>query len=112
MKEIDTERIKNMTSQMIGYENFKKEKVMKRMKMRKVAYVFLGAVTLCMGTLTVDAMTNNAISDTVKNMFSIKANIDGKENNASCIKQDDGSFSCTVDGENGSFDIMTSENND
>ena len=112
MKEIDTERIKNMTSQMIGYENFKKEKVMKRMKMRKVAYVFLGAVTLCMGTLTVDAMTNNAISNTVKDIFSINFDVDGDEKNASCIKQDDGTFTCTVDGENGSFDIMTSENND
>lgn len=40
MRQIDTERIKNMTSQMIGYENYKKEKVIKRMKMRKVAYVF------------------------------------------------------------------------
>lgn len=109
MKEIDTERIKNMTSQMIGYENFKKEKVMKRMKMRKVAYVFLGAVTLCMGTLTVDAMTNNAISNTVKDMFSIKTNIDGKENNASCVKNTDGSFTCTVDGEENSFDIITNK---
>ena len=110
MKGIDTERIKNMTNQMIGYENYKKEKVMKRMKMRKVAYIFLGAITLCMGTLTVDALTNNAISNTVKDMFLIRTNIDGKENNASCIKQDDGTFTCTVDGENGSFDIVTSKN--
>ncbi len=85
---------------------------MKRMKMRKVAYVFLGAVTLCMGTLTVDAMTNNAISNTVKDIFSINFNVDGEEKNASCIKQDDGTFTCTVDGENGSFDIMTSEDDD
>ena len=88
MKEIDTERIKNMTSQMIGYENFKKEKVMKRMKM------------------------NNAISNTVKDIFSINFNVDGEEKNASCIKLDDGTFTCTVDGKNGSFDIMTSENDD
>ncbi len=112
MKQIDTGRIKNMTSQMIGYENYKKEKVMKKMKMRKVAYVFLGAVTLCVGTLTVDAMTDNAISSTVKDIFSINFDVDGEEKNASCIKQDDGTFSCTVDGENGSFDIMTSKNND
>lgn len=85
---------------------------MKRMKMRKVAYVFLGAITLSMGTLTVDAMTNNAISNTVKDIFSINFNVDGEEKNASCIKQEDGTFSCTVEGENGSFDIMTSENND
>ena len=112
MREIDTKHIKDMTSQMIGYENFKKEKVMKKMKMRKVAYVFLGAITLCMGTLTVDAMTNNAISNTVKDIFSINFNVDGEEKNASCIKLDDGTFTCTVDGENGSFDIMTSENDD
>ena len=112
MKQIDTERIKNMTSQMIGYDNYKKEKVMKKMKMRKVAYVFLGAVTLCVGTLTVDAMTDNAISSIVKDIFSINFEVDGEEKNASCIKQDDGTFSCTVDGENGSFDIMTNEDND
>ena len=111
MNKIDTERIKNMTNQMIGYENYKKEKVMKKKKMKKIAYVFLSAITLCMGTLTVDALTNNAISDTVKDMFSIRTNIDGKENNASCIKQDDGTFTCTVDGENESFDIMINENN-
>ena len=60
-----------------------------------------------MGTLTVDAMTNNAISNTVKDIFSINFNVDGEEKNASCIKLDDGTFTCTVDGENGSFDIMT-----
>lgn len=112
MNKIDTDRIKNMTSQMIGYENFKKEKVMKKMRIRKFIYVFLGAITLCIGTLTVDAMTNNAISDTIKNIFSINFDIDGEERNANCIKQDDGTFMCTVDGENGSFDIITSKNNE
>ena len=38
-----------------------------------------------MGTLTVDAMTNNAISNTVKDIFSINFNVDGEEKNASCI---------------------------
>lgn len=32
-----------------------------------------------MGTLTVDAMTNNAISNTVKDIFSINFNVDGEE---------------------------------
>lgn len=105
MNKIDTKNIKNMTSQMIGYENFKKERVMKKNKMRKFVYVFLGAITLCVGTLTVDAMTNNAISNTVKNIFSINLDIGGEERNASCIKQEDGTFTCTVDGENGSFKI-------
>ena len=108
MREIDTERIKNMTSQMIGYENYKKEKVMKRMKMRKVAYVFLGAITLCMGTLTVDAMTNNAISNTVKDIFSINFNVDGEEKNASCIKNENGIITCTIEGDETTFDIKTS----
>ena len=108
MKQIDTEHIKNMTNQIIGYENYKKEKFMKRNNMKKVFYVFLGAITLCMGTLTVDAMTNNAISDVVKEIFSVKTSIDGKENNASCIKNTDGSFTCTVDGENNKFSIETS----
>lgn len=109
MRKIDTEHIKNMTNQIIGFENYKKEKIMKKNNMKKFAFVFLGAVTLCMGTLTVDAMTNNAISNTVKDMFSIKTNIDGKENNASCVKNTDGSFTCTVDGEENSFDIITNK---
>ncbi len=107
MNKIDTEHIKIMTNQIIGFENYKKEKIMKKNNMLKVVYVFLGAITLCVGTLTVDAMTNNAISDTVKEMFSVKANIDGKENNASCIKNTDGSFTCTVEGEEDNFNIKT-----
>ncbi len=109
MNKIDTEHIKNMTNQIIGFENYKKEKIMKKNNMIKVAYVFLGAITLCMGTLTVDAITNNAISNPVKEMFSIKTNVDGKENNASCIKNADGSFTCTVEGEEESFNIRTNE---
>lgn len=109
MNKIDTEHIKNMTNQIIGFENYNKEKIMKKNNMIKVVYVFLGAITLCMGTLTVDAMTNNAISDTLKEVFSIKTNIDGKENNASCIKNTDGSFTCTVEGEEDNFNIKTNE---
>ncbi len=109
MNKIDTEHIKNMTNQIIGFENYKKEKIMKKNNMKKIAYVFLGAIALCIGTLTVDAMTNSAISDTVKDMFSIKTNIDGKENNASCIKNTDGSFTCTVEGEEDNFNIKTNE---
>lgn len=109
MRKIDTEQIKTMTNQIIGFENYKKEKIMKKNNMKKFAFVFLGAVTLCMGTLTVDAMTNNAISNTVKDIFSIKTNIDGKENNASCVKNTDGSFTCTVEEEDNNFNITTNK---
>lgn len=113
---IDTNHIKSLTSQMIGYENFKKEKVIKKMKMRKVLYVFLGALTLSMGTLSVDALTDNAISNTLKEMFSIDFNVDGEEKNASCIKKENGIITCTIDGDGTSiekettFDIKTSDN--
>ncbi len=111
MSKIDTEHIKNMTNQIIGFENYKEEKKLKKNNIKKITFVFLGAITLCMGTLTVDALTNNAISNTVKDIFKINFSVDGENKNASCIKNEDGTFSCTVDGENNSFDITTDENN-
>ena len=38
MNKIDTERIKSITNQMIGYENFKKEKIMIK-KQNKKSYL-------------------------------------------------------------------------
>ncbi|HIS38430.1 MAG TPA: hypothetical protein IAB45_02860 [Candidatus Onthousia faecavium] len=105
---IDTDRIKSLTSQMIGYENFKKEKIIKKMKMKKVLYVFLGALTLSMGTLSVDALTDNAISNTFKEIFSLNFNVDGEEKNASCIKNENGIITCTIEGDETTFDIKTS----
>ncbi len=115
MNKIDTERIKSITNQMIGYENFKKEKIMIKNKIKKVTYVFLGTITLSMGTLTVDALTNNAISDTIKNIFSIKMHIDGQEQNASCFKKENGIITCTTNNqiteskENTTFDIKLTD---
>ncbi len=115
MNRIDTERIKNMTKQMIGYENYKKEKIMKRIKIRNIAFVFLGAITLCMGALTVDALTKNAISNSIKDAFSINVGIDGKEKIASCNKKEDGTITCVVDkqvngDENTTFDVEAGSN--
>lgn len=110
MNKIDTERIKIMTNQVIGYENFKKEKAMKKMKMKKAIYVFLGAVTLCVGTLSVDALTNNAISNTVKDIFSINVDIDGNKKISSCIKNEDGTITCTVDNKDTTYEIKDKNN--
>ena len=105
MSKIDTERIKNMTNEMIGYENYKKERTMKKKKIRSVAFIMLGAITLSMGTLTVDALTNNAMSNTIKKIFSVNVKVDGKEEKASCRKNDDGTITCTIGEENTVYEI-------
>lgn len=113
MMRIDTENIKMMTNQIIGYENYEKEKIMKRKQLKKITYAVFGIFILCIGTFTVNALTDNSVSNAVKDWFTIT--VDGDEHNASCIKSDDGTITCTVDkevtgiDEDVSFDINYDE---
>lgn len=96
MIKTDTDKIKKMTYQKIGYENYEKEEL-KKMKKTKYAIYSIGIiVTLIGGTFTVDAMIDNAISNTVKDFFTVK--IDDKDYNAKCTNQN-GSITCTIDKE-------------
>jgi len=88
MIKTDTDKIKKMTYQKIGYENYEKEEL-KKMKKTKYAIYSIGIiVTLIGGTFTVDAM--------VEDFFTVK--IDDKDYNAKCTNQN-GSITCTIDKE-------------
>ena len=69
MNKIDTERIKSMTNELIGYENYKREKKMKREKIRNITFVMVGAITLSLGTLTVDALSNMDLCQVFRHIF-------------------------------------------
>lgn len=101
MKKMDTTHIKEMTNQIIGYENFKQEEIMKKNKLQKIAFVLTGISFLSIGTITVNALTDNAITDAVKEIMpiSVITNNQEEKKNATCKKLDNGHISCIIDEE-------------
>jgi len=95
MNEIDTEKIKKMTNNLIAYNNYEKEQKMKNKKLKNTLYTFLGLCIIIGGTITIDAATNNKISNLVKEVLTIKIN--GEEKNANCEKLTNGNYKCTLD---------------
>ena len=79
MKKMDTTHIKEMTNQIIGYENFKQEEIMKKNKLQKIAFVVTGVSFLSVGTITVNALTDNAITDAVKEIMPISVITNNQE---------------------------------
>ena len=101
MKKMDTTHIKEMTNQIIGYENFKQEEIMKKNKLQKIAFVVTGVSFLSVGTITVNALTDNAITDAVKEIMpiSVITNNQEEKKNATCKKLDNSHISCIIDEE-------------
>lgn len=92
---IDTEKIKKMTNERIGYDLFEKEEKLKTMKFKKsmlVASIFAFCI---MGTITVNAATDGKVVEEIKNIFTIKVN--GDEKNSNCTKNSDGTITCKID---------------
>lgn len=101
MNKIDTCQIKEITNQLIGYENFKMEEKMKKNKLRNIAFVFGGVLLLGISTMTVNALTNNAVDETIKKMipFKVVSKNDEDMKNATCTELDNGNVSCTIEKE-------------
>ena len=101
MNKIDTDYIKEMTNQLIGYENFKMEENMKKSKLRNIAFVFGGIFLLGVSTITVNALTGNAVDEAIKQIIPFrvisKNDIDNK--NATCSELDNGHITCTIEQE-------------
>ena len=117
MNKIDTYQIKNMTNQLIGYENFKREEEMRTKKLKKIMFVFGVVFMLGIGTVTANALTNNKIVDIVKDMVSVKV-ISGnvkETKNGVCKKLENGNFACTFknpdDGEEITMEYYTDDTN-
>ncbi len=99
MNKIDTHQIKEMTNQLIGYENFKMEEKMKKSKLRNIVLVFIGIILLGFSTITVNALTNNAVSDVIKKIIPFKAINKNDEDikNATCTELNNGNISCIIE---------------
>lgn len=97
MNEIDTKKIKKMTNNLIAYDNYEKERKMKKKKIKQITFTFLALFVVIGGTITVDAATDNAISNLVKDALTVKVN--GQDKNANCEKLSNGNYKCTIDKE-------------
>ena len=98
MSKIDTSNIKRLTKEKISYTVYEREEKMKKQKLIRFAIVIAIFSVFIGGTFTVNALTDNKIVDTVtekvKDVLKVKSN--GKEYDASCKKESDGSITCTL----------------
>lgn len=98
MSKIDTSNIKRLTKEKISYTIYEREEKMKKQKLIRFAIVIAIFSVFIGGAFTVNALTDNKIVDTVtekvKDVLKVKSN--GKEYDASCKKESDGSITCTL----------------
>lgn len=100
MSKIDTFKIKEMTNQLIGYDNFKMEEDMRKKKYKKIALFTLGFVLFGGSVVTVNALTNNGVVNTIGKVIPIKiVSSDEESGNATCKEVSNGKYSCTYEGE-------------
>ena len=95
MSNMDVERIKKMTNILVACDKFEKERIMRRKKVKKSLVVFLAVFILVGGSVSVDALTDNKISDTIKDVLNVRVN--GEDKNAKCEKLNNGNVKCTLD---------------
>ncbi len=94
MKQIDTDKIKNLTKEKIAYANFKKEEKMKKKKIaHTITFLFVLGFFIC-GTITVNAITDNKVVEGVKEALKLKIN--DKEYNSNCQKEENGMITCRI----------------
>lgn len=98
MSKPNIDNIMRITNTKIGYANYEREELMKKNKMKKVLYAFMGVSILTVSTVSVNALTDNsigkAIDETINNLVKVKVN--GEDYNSTCTNNSDGSVSCKV----------------
>lgn len=111
MAKFDASNIKEKTNYLVAYDLMKRSEEMKTIKLKHFTYVFIAVLVLVGGTFTVDAMTDNSISNAVKDVFKIRVN--DKDYNAKCDKTIEGNMKCRVDSEiTGDADVSFEINKD
>lgn len=107
MSKIDTDKIIDLTNQKIAYSIYRKEEGVKMKKIKTCMSIFLIGLFLVGGTIGVDAMTDNSISEAIKDMLTIE--VDNKDYNAKCVKSEKGEITCNVEANeaNGSTTTFT-----
>ena len=71
MKQIDTDKIKAMANDRIAYTLYERNRNMKKMKLKKIAFSIAVCVLILGGIGTVDAATDGKISNTIKNTIKV-----------------------------------------
>lgn len=71
MKQIDTDKIKAMANDRIAYTLYERNRNMKKMKLKKIAFSIAVCVLILGGIGTVDATTDGKISNTIKNTIKV-----------------------------------------
>lgn len=94
MAKFDTSKIKDMTNNLVAYDLMKGRYEMKKIKFKHFTYVFVSILVLVIGTFSVDALTDNSISEKIKDAFKVKIN--DKEYNAKCDKTANGNMKCEI----------------
>ena len=90
-------KVKELTNFKIGYENFEREEQKRNKKIKNSIFSILVVGLLVGGGFTVNALTDNSIGKTIDRIISVTFN--GKNYNADCKQNKDGSYSCIVDGD-------------
>ncbi|MCX4365524.1 MAG: hypothetical protein OSJ70_07110 [Bacilli bacterium] len=106
MSNININKITEMTNIKIGYEHFEREDEMKKNKFNKAIYGLMGVCILTIGTVSVNALTDNSIGKAIDNLVKVKVN--GKDYNSTCTERSDGSIYCKV-GDTGAEYSITKE---
>ena len=96
---MNTQRIKKRTNLKIGYELWKREEEHKMRKIRNITITLIGVAFFTAGTFTVNAMTDNKIVDSIKEVFTKQVKVDGEQKNAKCETLENGDIKCTLDKE-------------
>jgi len=91
MAKIDTQNIKRRTNEMIGYSMYKREIEMKQKRIKNLICVFGIFTFFIAGTITVNALTNNAIVDKIKEVLTFKVD---EEHPVDCKTLEDGTRIC------------------
>ncbi|MDE6141238.1 MAG: hypothetical protein K2G03_01405 [Bacilli bacterium] len=107
MSKININRVVEATNYKIGYANFEREENMKKKRSKKTMYVLMGVGILTVGTVSVNALTDNYIGKTIDNL---KVKVNGESYNSNCTKREDGSIYCKV-GNTGTEYIIYDESN-
>lgn len=97
MAKFDASNIKEKTNYLVAYDLMKGRDELKRIKIKQFTYIFIAVLVLAGGTFSVDAMTDNSISNTIKE--ALKINVNKKDYNATCDKMDNGNVKCNLGSE-------------
>lgn len=95
MSQFDASKIKEMTNTLVAYDLMRKDEEMRVLKFKHITYIAIAVVLLIGGTISVDAMTDNSISNAVKDVLKIKVN--NEDYNAKCTKTTEGNMKCKID---------------